>query len=350
MPKRVVLVCPGRGTYTKSELGFFAKPLREDLRPTVDGWLAHADGVRAARGDASLRDLDAAPTFGSKHMIGENAGALIYACTAVDALRIDPAKAEVVAVCGNSMGWYSALHVGGVFGFEDGFVVGDGMGAMQKAGVIGGQLIHPVVDDAWRRDPARVAEVETTIAAARAAGHAAGWSIRLGGFAVLYGDAEGVKFLLARLPKTKLGEREYPFQLQGHSAFHSPLLGDVSARAADAFAALPWAAPRYPLIDGRGRQWRPLSASPAGLYDYTVREQILDTYDFTASIRVALREYGPDLLVLLGPGDTLGGAIAHVLIEERWRGIRSKADFVDRQKSDPFLIAMSRPEQAALVS
>jgi [acyl-carrier-protein] S-malonyltransferase len=189
-----------------------------------------------------------------------------------------------------------------------------------------------------------------TIAAARAAGHAAGWSIRLGGFAVLYGDAEGVKFLLARLPKTKLGEREYPFQLQGHSAFHSPLLGDVSARAADAFAALPWAAPRYPLIDGRGRQWRPLSASPAGLYDYTVREQILDTYDFTASIRVALREYGPDLLVLLGPGDTLGGAIAHVLIEERWRGIRSKADFVDRQKSDPFLIAMSRPEQAALVS
>jgi acyl transferase domain-containing protein len=350
MRQRVVLVCPGRGTYTKSELGFFAQPRSAAVQARAEAWLAHADSVRAARGDASLRELDAAPSFGSKHMIGENAGALIYACTAVDAASIDPAKAEVVAVCGNSMGWYSALHVGGVFEFEDGFTVGDGMGAMQKHGVIGGQLIHPVVDDAWRRDPARVAAVEAAIAAARAAGHQAYWSIRLGGFAVLCGDAEGVKFLLGRLPKTKLGEREYPFQLQGHSAFHSPLLGEVSDRAAAAFAGLPWRAPRTTIIDGRGAEWRPLSADPRAIFDYTVREQILATYDFTASIRVALRSFAPDRLVLLGPGDTLGGAIAHVLIEERWQGIASKADFVARQKADPFLIAMCRPEQASLVS
>ena len=350
MPKRVVLVCPGRGTYTKSELGFFAKPMPDPVRVATDGWLAHADHVRGQRGDASLRELDALPQFGSKHMIGENAGAMIYACTAVDAARIDPAKAEVVAVCGNSMGWYSALHVGGVFGFEDGFTVGDGMGAMQKHGVIGGQLIHPTVDDAWRQDPARLAEVESAIAAARQAGHQAYWSIKLGGFAVLCGDAEGVKFLLGRLTKTKLGEREYPFQLLGHSAFHSPLLGEVSERAADAFAALPWSRPRSTLIDGRGHQWRPLSADPQAIFDYTVRAQILETFDFTASVRVALREFAPDHLVLLGPGDTLGGAIAHVLIGEKWQGMASKADFVARQKTDPFLITMSRPEQAALVS
>jgi [acyl-carrier-protein] S-malonyltransferase len=349
MTKRVVLVCPGRGTYTKSELGFFAKA-PEGVRPAVDARLDFADAERAARGEASLRELDAAPAFGAKHMTGENAGALIFACTSADALRIDSAKAETLAVCGNSMGWYTALHVGGALDFEDGFRLADGMGAMQKHGVIGGQLIQPIVDDAWRRDAARVAEVETALAEARARGHAASWSIRLGGFAVLCGDAEGVKFLLGRLPRTKLGEREYPFQLQGHSAFHSPLLVDVSRRAGEEFAALQWSGPRVPLIDGRGRQWRPLTADPRELFAYTVGAQITEPFDFTASIRVALREYAPDFLVLLGPGDTLGGAIAHVLIEERWRGIASKADFVALQGSSPFLLALARPEQAAVVA
>lgn len=349
MRERVVLVCPGRGTYTKSELGFFSRPAPPAIAAEIDRRLAFGDALRAARGDASLRELDAAASFGAKHMAGENAGALIFACTAADLLRLDPEKVEVVAVVGNSMGWYSALHVGGALGFEDGFRLADAMGAMQKRGVVGGQLIHPVVDDAWRRDPAREAEVEAALAAARAAGHAASWSIRLGGFAVLCGDVDGVKFLLGRLPKTRLGEREYPFQLLGHSAFHSPLLADVAAAAQAELADLPWAAPRVPLIDGRGRAWRPLTADPRELFAYTLGAQVVEPFDFTACVRVALREYGPDRLVLLGPGDSLGGAIGQILVAERWRGIASKADFVDRAKKDPVLVAMSRPEQAALV-
>ncbi|HYC77655.1 MAG TPA: ACP S-malonyltransferase [Planctomycetota bacterium] len=350
MSRRVALVCPGRGTYTKSELGFFSKALPARAAAETERRLAHADAVRAARGDASLRELDGAAAFGARHLAGENAGALIYACTATDALRIDPAKAEVVAVCGNSMGWYTALHVAGALDFEAGFTLADGMGAMQKDGVIGGQLITPVVDDAWRPDPARRAEVEAALADVAAAGAAVGWSIRLGGFAVLWGDADGVKRLLAALPKRKLGEREYPFQLQGHSAFHSPLLEGVSAKARARFGELPWRAPAVPLIDGRGRQHRPLTADPRALLDYTVGEQIVATYDFTASIRVVLRDYAPDRLVLLGPGDTLGGAIAQTFVEEGWQGLRSKADFAARQKEDPILVAMARDEQAALVS
>ena len=61
--------------------------------------------------------------------------------------------------------------------------------------------------------------------------------------------------------------------------------------------------------------------------DYTFATQILETYDFTRAVQVAVREYAPDRIILLGPGDTLGGAIAQALIAIEWRGLRSKRGF-----------------------
>ena len=75
-------------------------------------------------------------------------------------------------------------------------------------------------------------------------------------------------------------------------------------------------------------------------------EQVLSTFDFTTSIRAALREFAPERVVLLGPGETLGGAIAQVLVLEGWQGIRSKSEFIARQATDePILISMGRPDQ-----
>jgi [acyl-carrier-protein] S-malonyltransferase len=305
--------------------------------------------VRAERGAVALSALDDAPTFGAAHMAGDNAAALIFAATARDALRLDPDKVDVVAVLGNSMGWYTSLYIGGVFDFENGFRLADRMGAMQNAGVVGGQLLYPVVDDLWRADDGRKKAVEEALAAARLKGRAVGPSIRLGGLAVLWGDVDGVRELLGALPKVRFGERDYPFQLHGHSAFHSPLLKSVAERALAESADLPWRAPRTTLIDGRGHAFRPLTTDPAALYRYTLSTQIVETYDFTASVRVCLREFAPDSLVLLGPGDSLGGAIAQAMIEERRSGLASKTDFLARQATDPLLISLERSEQAALV-
>jgi acyl transferase domain-containing protein len=342
--KRVVLVCPGRGTYTKSELGFFSRPAPRGVAGEIAAMVAYADGVREARGDLKISELDAAGTFGSKHVAGENAGALIYTATAADALRIDHEACEIVAVLGNSMGWYTALHVGGALGFDEGFRLADTMAGFQRGGPIGGQVIYPVVDDEWRRGPG--AELASALE-----GLTAGWSIRLGGFAVLWGDHAAVRELLARLPKRRLGEREYPFQLQGHAAFHSPLLEETSERARAALGDLAIAAPRVPLVDGRGAIWNPLWSDPAALLEYTLGHQVTKTFDFTAAVRVALRTFGPDHLVLLGPGDTLGSAIAQVLIEERWRGIDSKSAFLASQEGEKLvLISMARRDQSARVS
>ena len=90
------------------------------------------------------------------------------------------------------------------------------------------------------------------------------------------------------------------------------------------------------MIDGRGHVWSPLASNPDLLWDYTFAAQILETYHFARAIQVAVREFAPDRIILLGPGDSLGGAIAQALIDIEWMGLRSKRDFQAMQAESPF--------------
>jgi len=58
----------------------------------------------------------------------------------------------------------------------------------------------------------------------------------------------------------------------------------------------------------------------------------------------------PDLFIVLGPGTTLGGAVAQSLILASWRGMANKADFIARQLESNLLAAMGMAEQRALVT
>jgi hypothetical protein len=172
-------------------------------------------------------------------------------------------------------------------------------------------------------------------------------SIELGGMVVFAGNEPGLAALLAEAPPTPARE---PLRLVNHGPFHTPLMAGSSERA---LAQLPgewFHSPRLPMVDGRGHVWRPFASDPRGLRDYTFVAQIRETYDFTRAIQVAVKEHAPDRIVLLGPGDTLGGAIAQALIAIEWMGLRSKADFQALQASDPFLISMGREDQRALVA
>jgi hypothetical protein len=77
---------------------------------------------------------------------------------------------------------------------------------------------------------------------------------------------------------------------------------------------------------------------------------VTQTYDFNSTINVAIKEFSPDKLVLLGPGNTLGGPIAQILIQNSWLDIDSKKTFTKKQKNDPYLISMSINEQRKIVS
>jgi hypothetical protein len=164
---------------------------------------------------------------------------------------------------------------------------------------------------------------------------------------ILAGTEDALKAALAEAPA---GPGREPLRLVNHGPFHTPLMQGSSDRA---LASLPtdwFGSPKVPMIDGRGRIWRPHAVNAETLWHYTFVTQILESYDFTRAVQIAVMEYAPDRIILLGPGDTLGGAIAQALIAINWQGLGSKQDFQAVQASDaPLLLSMGRADQRALV-
>lgn len=332
LKKRIVVIAPGRGSYTKETLGYL-NPHREKIAD----FLTDIDSRRQARGEPTITELDQATTFSPAiHTKGENASTLIYACSYADFQSIDREKYEIVAVTGNSMGWYLALAFGGALNWTGAFDIINTMGSMMKEKIIGGQVIYPIVNGDWVKSPEQITIVENAIREARAQGGEVYPSINLGGYAVIGGDAKGLKVLMALLPKIE----NYPFQLVNHAAFHTPLLKSTSEKAFELLPPSLFQTPSLPLIDGRGKIWQPYATDLDALYRYTLDTQVVDTYDFTKAITVGLKEFAPDHLVLLGPGNSLGGSIGQILVENKWNGISNKAEFSARQKSDPFLLSL----------
>ena len=342
--RAALIVCPGRGTYGKAELGYL-KRFHADKAELIAGF----DRLRSERGQKTISELDGAERFSpALHTRGDIASPLIFAAAFADFLSIDRSRFDVAAVTGNSMGWYIALACGAAVSPERGFAIVDAMGENSQAGEPGGQVLLQAVDEEWRAVPGlRDALLGTAAAISARPGCALFLSIDLGGMLVFAGNEAGLAALLDEAPPTPGRE---PMRLVNHGPFHTPLMKGSSERAMESLPVGWFGSPAVPMIDGRGHIWRPFASNPAALRDYTFVAQILETYDFTRSVQVAVKEYAPDRIILLGPGDTLGGAIAQALIAIEWRGMRSKRDFQDMQADEPFLLSMGREEQRRLVT
>lgn len=340
--QRAIVICPGRGTYNKEELGYFHR-----YHESQSHLLDTIDEQRAANKQKSIRELDLAKTYSMKmHTAGENASSLIYACAKADFNAINKDKFDIVGVTGNSMGWYIACGVANTLNHENASHVINTMGSMMKDGIIGGQSLYPIVDENWQFSPELFDKVQTALTAINnEEGCELHQSIRLGGYMVFGGNDAALKRLKETLPEI---DARYPMQLFNHAAFHTPLLNDIVTKAKSSLSKDLFTAPELPLIDGEGQIWQPYSTDVTGIYDYTLGTQVNETYDFTRAIEVAIKEFAPDKLIILGPGATLGGAVAQILIANNWYGLTSKADFIDRQKTDPIVIAMGMENQRNL--
>lgn len=329
--KTAVIVCPGRGTYGKSELGSLARFPDKEL-------LASFDAERARHGQELLTALDSASSYSiARHTRGDNASALIYACTIGDVMSLS--DVEIVAVTGNSMGWYSALACAGAFSPMDGFTVVNTMGTLMQEALIGGQLVYPFMDENWSDSPDRRAELLALTAEIGArGGHQLWLSIELGGMLVLAGNEPGLSAFEAAVPRV---QGRFPLRLGNHAAFHTQLQAPVAVKGRAALPEGLFGQPKTPLIDGRGHVWWPGAASCVSLRDYTLGHQVVETYDFTAAIRTAACEFGPDYFIIPGPGTTLYSAVAQSLIRTKWRGLSTKADF-QRGQSNGMVIAPMR--------
>ncbi|HEB53439.1 MAG TPA: ACP S-malonyltransferase [bacterium] len=317
-----VLFCPGRGSYGKGELGFVGRTVRPG--PVADALMVR-DRDRRQQGRPSLSEVDGAERFRpSLHLDGENAAELIYFGTMAHTERLRE-RYEILAVAGNSLGWYTALPAAGALDATSGARLVATMAALQKQ-VPGGQVLMTNVDADWRHDETLATATAEALAKCRERGDE--WfcdvSIRLGGHVVLAGTEAAVRELLSILPKVQVGEREFPFRLAGHGPFHTRLCAPTSQQAQQVLADLPMAMPSCHLIDGFGNVHSPWSSDPRELLRYTLHDQVVKPFDFSASVRTAMREFQPDVLLCAGPGTSLRAPVGHCVLREGWRGVTDK--------------------------
>lgn len=343
MKKKALVIAPGRGTYNKDELGYL-KRFHADKKNLIAG----IDAYRAQRGQEPVSALDGRGNFVlSDHSRGDNASPLIYACAYADFLSINRDKYDVVAVTGNSMGWYIALACAGAASGDNALHIVNTMGTLMQEKLVGGQLIYSLVDENWKKIEGRREELMRLMAEINAQdGSEAHISIELGGMLVFGGNAPA----LAALEKALKPEGRFPMRLQNHAAFHTPLMDAVSEHALGIMDAGLFRAPAAPLIDGRGHVWTPWSTDADEIWRYTLGHQVRRPYDFTRAVQVGAKEFAPDCVILLGPGATLGGAVAQSLIGIRWQGWHSKEDFAARQKDSPYILSMGMEGQREAVT
>lgn len=341
--KTAVVICPGRGTYGKAELGYLQK-----YHKNKKHFLGQLDFFRAEKGQMSIQELDAFENFSIKdHIPGENSASLIYGCSYSDYLDINTDKFDIVAITGNSMGWYIAAACAGALDRGSAINIINTMGSSQKDGLIGGQIVYPVVNTDWTKSESLNEILETKLKSVNLIpDHEAYISIHFGGLKVIGGNDLALKWLLKNLPPE---QDRYPFRLPGNAAFHTPLLKETSDHAKTIMGAELLSAPKIPLIDGTGKIWQPYSTRSEDIWDYTLGSQVYDTYDFSKSIEVAIKEFAPDHLIITGPGMTLGGAVAQSLIKNDYKGLKNKEDFKQIQIDNPYVLAMADPKQRQLV-
>lgn len=334
-----VVICPGRGTYNKEELGYLQR-LHSDKPDLIEV----IDNYREQQGQVTIAELDAAEKYNMRqHTAGENASALIYGCAVADHRSIDTDKYDIVAVTGNSMGWYIALAVAGALNDQAAIEVINTMGSMMTDGVIGGQMIYPTINEDWQQDADLKQQIMIWLDDVNQQADAEVYiSIHLGGYLVFGGNKAGLTALEQKLPPV---QDRYPMNLFNHAAFHTPLLKQVSAQAKTLLSPDLFNKPKIPLIDGLGKIWQPHSCDVNGLYDYTLGTQVVAPYNFSKAIEVAVKEFAPDKLIILGPGATLGGAVAQSLIELHWLDLTCKKDFINQQKQNPYILAMGLEDQ-----
>ncbi|WP_170392362.1 ACP S-malonyltransferase [Ruegeria arenilitoris] len=341
MTRTAVVICPGRGTYNKPELGYLHRHHSNRME-----LFREFDAIRAETGQEAVTALDGASRFSvSKYSRGDVASPLIYAAALADAQALAE-DIEVVAVTGNSMGWYIALAAAGALSPENGFRVVNTMGALMQTHLIGGQLVYPFTGDDWRDDPARKAELLAEVARIDSLPeHDLALSIDLGGMLVLAGNEAGLKAFEAAQPVV---QQRFPMRLANHAAFHTRLQAPVAQEGRRQLPATLFTLPDLPMIDGRGKIWWPGATDTGALWDYTLGHQVTEPYDFTRAVQTAAREFAPDLFIVTGPGATLGGAVAQSLVLANWRGMSVKESFQALQAQDPFLIALGREDQRPL--
>lgn len=243
---------------------------------------------------------------------------------------------DVVAVLAADGGWYAALAVAGVLSAADAAALLHAVREAAASAPVVEQVVFPQTDAAWRPDPRLAAALDGALALGDGQIHR---SLDLGAYAVMTGTRAGVELLTSALPAISVGEQRYPLLLPPRPALFTPMAARVAEQVRAVAERLEWRMPEVTLIDGRGSHHTPWSASPAALRE-TTQAQLVETVRFATALRVALREYAPDVIVIPGGGSILATACAQLVVGEGYHGIRSRRAFAEAQRRRPRVLSM----------
>ena len=137
-----------------------------------------ADARCAAAGLSTISQLDAAAKFNRKlHLEAAHASVLTYTIASADyARRREDATWTPVGVCGNSLGWYTAVHVAGALPFEAALDIVLSTGGYQRnhpqvggpalTTTSGGTPVGHAHPTTWRMHPTKTATTASPLALA----------------------------------------------------------------------------------------------------------------------------------------------------------------------------------------
>lgn len=343
MGYRSLVICPGRGSYNRPELGYIQRILQHSS--CTETLFKQINAALRKQQLPGLHELDGAAHFSARlHGKAEHAASLILGAGLLDYHSLDQSQFDVVAMTGNSMGWYTALACSGVWQPDKAVTIATTMAALTNSSKrdddCGMQLIYPLMDAKWQLVKERKQRIEQYL---NQYPSEIFYSIRYGGYAVMAGSSRRILQLHEELPPI---DDRFPLLLNGHAAFHSPFMQGAAERALEMFTSSDFRTPSLPLVDGTGQIWTPNCTEVERLREYTLDKQVVACFDFSIAVQVAVKEFCPERIILLGPGNALASAVIQAIIEVGWRGLSCKEDFKTQQLNDPWLLAFGDEQQS----
>jgi [acyl-carrier-protein] S-malonyltransferase len=205
---------------------------------------------------------------------------------------------QVAATAGLSLGEFTALHLAGAFGFEDGLKLvrlrGQAMQAAAQA--TRGSMVALV--------GAEEGQVQELCERARGDGVLVPANFNCPGQIVISGTEEAC----GRAVQTaeQMGLRATPLAVAG--AFHSPLMQPAADRLAQALEEVAWSVPAVPVLSNVTA--RPHENDAASIRKRLV-EQLTSPVRWSESMSYAVGHL-PDTLVELAPGKVLSGLMRRI--------------------------------------
>lgn len=228
---------------------------------------------------------------------------------ALDQMRQELPSLEVVAVCGHSLGEYSALAAAGAMSRDEGLRLVAARGtAMRAAATANPGTMAAVLGLSAEQVEDALSLVEDC------------WVANLNGpgNVIITGTTEGIA--AGTKAATDAGaKRVLPLQVGG--AFHSPLMADAAESLGVALQETTWADSSVPVICNVDATSHTSGPEWAGL----LARQLTSPVRWTETLE-ALDRLGVDVVAELGPGNVLTGIAKRVLPERAIASVQTPND------------------------